>query len=231
MTIRSATVGSRRPRRPGATAAGPERLQRVVAGRPRRSPGCAGRPGRARRRPVGGARPARTRSPASAGEPGDQVRVARVDLLAGQPARLARAARSDRGCPSRARSARRRRPWPRPVGAARLAQPRASTRCGPASASSSPDVAAPHSRATSSASVSPVRWRERRALGLAVVGQHDDLVRPRRPLQRPVDAGRSGGRGRAARPACRHARDRSGGTPRRSRGSRRRSPPGPRTCR
>ena len=65
---------------------------------------------------------------------------------------------------------------------------------------------------------------ERPALGLAVVGEDDEVVRGAAPARWRGTAGRAAGRCCAAPRGCRRAPARRGGRPRRSRGSRRRRP-------
>ena len=72
---------------------------------------------------------------------------------------------------------------------------------------------------------------EGRALGLAVVGEDDDLVRAAARSGARARCGRTAGRACAAPPACRRAPARSGGRPRRSSRTSRRRRAGRASCR
>ena len=123
----------------------------------------------------------------------DQLRVARVDLLERQPARLvhqvdeaevAGAEHDDVASPQTSFFAR-----------FSLAVPVASATAWPTAIASArrrrrppPRRRASSERSTSSSSAVAVALLERRALRLAVVGEHDDLVRARRVAARALDA-------------------------------------------
>ena len=120
-------------------------------------------------------------------QPRDQPRVAGVDLLPGEATGLAR----DRDQTEASRSEHDGNVGWHRLGrsflVAGVAQPR--RRLGvPASASPSPDAAAPHSSATNAASVWPVRCSNVAPCVWPWSDKHDDLVRPRRPRRGALDA-------------------------------------------
>ena len=116
-----------------------------------------------------------------------------LDLLQREPARLAPSGRRARGCPSRARRRRGRRrrscpgacaccrPWPR----RRRGRPSPAARRRRRYAVTSPPAS---ERSTSVVEAVAVALLERGALGLAVVGEDDDLVGPRRVAAGALDA-------------------------------------------
>ncbi len=157
----------------------------------------------------------------------DQLRVALARAPRASAGALPPSGRRARGCPSRGRRPvdPRRRSWAASPPCAR--SPRSSA-CPTIALCSSPPANSATSPPASDAldqlvEAVAVALLEGRALGLAVIGEHDDLVGAAARSGAPARSGRTAGRACAGPPSCRPARGPSGARPRRSsRRSRRR---------